>query len=593
MTNTSMNDQLDGAQLAILANRLEGISSKMGNTLLRTGRSGVLNRAKDFSCCILTAGHDLLAVAESLPIYVLSGPDIMAASMVEFHPELHRGDAFLHNSPYHGCSHPADHTIIMPVVDDGGTHRYTLLAKAHQADIGNSIPTTYHGTARDVYEEGALIFPAVKVMRDYETIDDIIRMCQMRIRVPDQWYGDFLAMLGSALIGERELLALGAEVGWDTLETFTNQWFEYSEKRMIDAVREVPAGVHTAHSTHDAIPGTPPEGIRVTSTVSVDPEAAMIDVDLLDNADQMHCGLNVSEACTRTAAYIGVFNSIDHTVPKNAGSLRRIRLHLKDGGVVGIPRHPISCSASTTNLADRIVSATQRAMAELGDGFGMGEVGCFCPPSTSVVSGVDPRTNKPYVNQLFLGHTAGAGAPQQDAWLTMLHVGNGGMCFIDSVELDEVYTPIHVRTRRLVPDSEGAGRYRGASAIEVEFGPVDCRMEAGFVADGKIHVPQGARGGHASQPSEQLKRTGANDLEVLDQCSIVWVEDGEALVSVAQGGGGYGDPRTRDPERVRHDVSEGLVSRTRAADVYAVAITEDDEIDVEQTAALRGDRRHV
>jgi N-methylhydantoinase B len=435
--------QLDGAQLAILANRFEGISSKMGNTLLRTGRSGVLNRAKDFSCCILTADHQLLAVAESLPIHVLSGPDIMAASMVEFHPALKKGDAFLHNSPYHGCSHPADHTIIMPVIDDDGTHHFT---------IGNSIPTTYHGTARDVYEEGALIFPAVQVMKDYETVDDIIRMCQMRIRVPEQWYGDFLAMLGSTLIGERELLALGREVGWDTLHAFTDQWFEYSEKRMIDAVREVPSGTHSAQSTHDAIPGTPDEGITVTSTVTVDAEAAMIEVDLRDNADQMNCGLNVSEACTRTAAYIGVFNSIDHTVPKNAGSLRRVKLQLKDAGVVGIPRHPISCSASTTNLADRIVSATQRAMAELGDGFGMGEVGCFCPPSTSVVSGIDPRSGKPYVNQLFLGHTAGAGAPHQDAWLTMLHVGNGGMCFIDSVELDEVYTPIHVNTRRLIPD---------------------------------------------------------------------------------------------------------------------------------------------
>ena len=204
------NESVDGVKLALLSNRFEGISRKMGNTLMRTGRSGVLNIARDFSCCILTGKHELLAVAESLPIHVLSGPDIMAESMMSFHSDIRRGDAFLHNSPYHGCSHPADHTILVPVIDDDGVHRYTVAAKAHQADIGNSIPTTYHGTARDVYEEGALIFPATKVQENYETNMDIVRMCRMRIRVPDQWWGDFLAMIGAARIGEREILELGS-----------------------------------------------------------------------------------------------------------------------------------------------------------------------------------------------------------------------------------------------------------------------------------------------------------------------------------------------------------------------------------------------
>ncbi|MBT3550279.1 MAG: hydantoinase B/oxoprolinase family protein [Rhodospirillaceae bacterium] len=583
------NSKLDGAKLAILSNRLGGICRKMGNTLLRTGRSGVLNRAKDFSCCIVTKDCELLTAEESLPIHVLSGPDLMARSMHEFHPNLKKGDVFLHNSPYHGDSHPADHTLLMPVIDDAGVHHFTLLAKAHQADIGNSIPTTYHGTARDVYEEGALIFPAVKVADNYQVIDDIIRMCRMRIRVPDQWYGDFLAMLGAAYIGERELLALGAEIGWGTLHGFTDQWFDYSEKRMIQAIQSMPAGSATAQSTHDAIPGTPAEGITITSKVTIDTNAAMIEVDLTDNSEALACGLNVSEACTRTSAMIGIFNSVDNSVPKNAGAFRRVKLHLKDNGVVGIPRHPISCSASTTNLADRIQNSTMRAMAEIGDGLGMGEIGCFCPPSTSVVSGTDPRNGKPYVNQLFLGHTAGAGAPFEDAWMTMLHAGNGGMCYIDSVELDEIYTPIRVTKRHLIPDSEGAGRFRGAPGIEVELGPVDCRMEAGFVADGNIHNPLGARAGGAAAHSDQFRRLPGGTLERLEQCSQIWIEDGETLVSIACGGGGYGDPKSRDADRVLRDVAEGLVSRERAAEIYGVIITEAMQIDGPATRAARAE----
>ena len=275
---------MDGVRLAILNKRFEAICRKMANTLFRTGRSGVLNTARDFSCCIVTADGDLLATAESLPIHVLSGPDLMAASMKAFHPDLARGDAFLHNSPYHGCSHPADHTILVPVIDDDGRHRFTVVAKAHQADCGNSVATTYHGAARDVYEEGALIFPAVQVQRGYETIDDIVRMCRMRIRVPEQWWGDFLAMLGAARVGERELLALAEETAWETLDRFAAEWFDYSERRMVDALQGLPAGSITVASTHDPLPGAP-EGVRVNVSVCVDPAEARIAVDLRDNID--------------------------------------------------------------------------------------------------------------------------------------------------------------------------------------------------------------------------------------------------------------------------------------------------------------------
>lgn len=187
-----MNDQtsdqtaeLDGVTLAILNKRFEGITRKMANTLLRTGRSGVLNIARDLSCCVVTADCRLLVTNEALPIHVLSGPDIMCRIMQDFHPKLAAGDAFLNNSPYHGCSHAADHSLLAPIVDSHGVHRFTVVVKAHQADIGNTIPTTYHGAARDVYEEGALVFPCVRVQEKYETNADFIRICEARIRVPE------------------------------------------------------------------------------------------------------------------------------------------------------------------------------------------------------------------------------------------------------------------------------------------------------------------------------------------------------------------------------------------------------------------------
>jgi N-methylhydantoinase B len=265
---------------------------------------------------------------------------------------------------------------------------------------------------------------------------------------------------------------------------------------------------------------------------------------------------------------IGVFNSIDHTVPKNAGSFRRIRIKLREGCIVGIPLHPTSCSVSTTNIADRVANATQRAMAELSDHCGMAEVGAVIPPSAGVISGEDPRTGEAYVNQVFLGFTGGAGGPFADAWLTQAHVGNGGLSYQDSIELDELYQPIEVRARRILPDTEGAGRFRGAPSILVEFGPTLGRFEIGYVSDGAVNAPLGARGGQTGGASQQFLRDRQGALKPLAACAQVMVEAGETIVSVSTGGGGYGDPLTRDPALVRKDVAEGWVTAERARDVY-------------------------
>jgi len=582
MSNTK---PMDGSTLAVLTARFEGIARKMANTLHRTGRSGILTIARDFSCVVLTARHELLATAESLPIHVLRGPDTMARTMVENHPTLKRGDAFLHNSPYHGCTHPADHSILIPVIDDNGVHRFTVLAKAHQADCGNALPTTYMGAAVDVYNEGALIFPAVKVQENYEHNMDIVRMCRMRIRVPDQWWGDYLATLGAARVGEREILTLGREIGWDRLEEYTQQWFDYSEKRMIDVIRAMPKGRVTRTSTHDAFPGTPAEGVTIKATVEVKPEDGIIEVDMTENPDSMPNGLNLSEACALSAPMVGIFNSIDHTVPKNEGSFRRIKIHLRDGCIVGRPRHPTSCSVATTNIADRVANPIQAALAELADGLGQAETGALIPPSCGVVSGV--HDGHPFVNEVYLGCTGGAGTPWADGWLTILHVGNAGMCYQDSIEIDELRHPIFVHARKLIANSEGAGRFRGALGAYSEFAPVDCEMTVAYVSDGNVNPASGVRGGLSGANSAQYRRKSDGSLEPVPACAEVQIAADETMVSISCGGGGYGHPHERSSERVLHDVKEGWISRKRAASVYGVAVTPEMEIDHQETQRLR------
>jgi N-methylhydantoinase B len=578
--------RLDTVELAVIHSRFEAVVRAMLNTLVRSARTGVLGVAHDLSCCVLTADDELLAWAESLPIHVVSGPDIMCRSMKEFHKSFKRGDAFLHNSPYHGCSHAADWTILIPVLDDAGVHQFTVFAKAHQGDCGNAAPTTYSFAPRDVYEEGALIFPCVKIQDDYRDNEDLIRMCRQRIRVPDQWWGDYLAMIGSARVGESRMLEMMAEVGIDRLKAYARQWFDYSEQRMVEAIRGLPSGTRIATTRHDAFEQIP-EGIPVKVEVTVDSEVGSITIDLRDNPDCQPCGLNLSEACARTAAMIGAFYVVGGAVPPNAGSFRRLNVLLRENCCVGIPRHPASCSTATGGLMDRVANSTLRALSELADGLGMAEFGVCQPPAGAVLSGYDPRTGHPFINQLCLACTCGPGTPRQDGWLTAYNVGTAGMLHKDSVEIDELKHPIRILEQRLIPNSEGAGRFRGAPGAYVEFAPVGCDIEVMTNSDGHQTPARGVHGGLDGSAARCFLRDADGAIAELPGFHRITLRDGQSILSVSCGGGGYGRAEERDPERVAKDVAEQWIDAQRALDVYRVAVRSDGAIDAQATAALR------
>jgi N-methylhydantoinase B len=589
MAGSSSVQPRDVVSLAVMTNRMEGVVRKMTNTLFRTARSTVLNTARDFSCCVVTANHELLVMAESLPIHVISGPDIISRWLKHFHPEPLPGDAFIHNSPYHGNSHAGDHCIVVPVIDEQGVHRATAIVKAHMADIGNSEPTTLMATARDVYEEGALIFPCVKIQEGYRDVEDVVRMCTSRIRVPEDWYGDYIGMIGAARVGERELLKVGEEVGWDTFDRYVADWLDYSEERMRATIRGLPAGRRTGRDIHDAVPLRGVEnGVPLEVTIAVDPESAEIEIDLRNNPDCLPCGLNLTESTAVTSALIGVFNSIAEPVPRNTGSGRAVNVLLRENCCVGIPVHPASCSMATSGIAERLAGIVQRTLAEFADGLGMASTGPECPPAVAGLSGRDPRHgDAPFVDMMILGNSGGAGHPHGDGWVTNGETSDGGSMMRDSTEVLELLRPIRVWTDRIVPDTEGAGRFRGAPSLYIEYGPVDTELEVLYAADGTVNPALGVRGGQSGALCRPALRRANGDVAELDAWARVVLAPGETIISISSGGGGYGPPHERDVQRVVHDVVDGWVSVERARDVYGVVLDEHGSVDDDATRERR------
>jgi N-methylhydantoinase B len=210
----------------------------------------------------------------------------------------------------------------------------------------------------------------------------------------------------------------------------------------------------------------------------------------------------------------------------------------------------------------------------------------------AVISGFDRRSHAPFINQLVVGTNGGPATPSEDGWLTYNAPSGTGLIYRDSIEVDEHKYPIRYRSVRIECDTGGAGRFRAAPSAAVEYGPTQDPMIAAYSLDGYQTPARGARGGGAGSLGAAYIVTRKGDLVRTENMAQQAIEPGEWLRGEHGGGGGYGDPFTREPERALEDVAEGYVSREAATRLYGVTLSgaaEDDSLAVDQagTEALR------
>ena len=592
MRETNNVDKIEPYLFAILARKFDYITREMTNTLLRSGRSGVVNTGHDFSCATIDYLHRAISVADGSPCHI--GAVGLQTKILEelFGEDIHAGDCFINTCSYFGNTHNGDFTIFAPVFYKGKRVFYTL-TRAHQADIGAPIPTSYLAFSKTIYEEGFQL-PCIRIQKDYKDIEDLIRMIRVKIRVPDQWYGDYLAQIGAVRIGEKRLIELCDKYGLDTIVAFLDEWQRYGETCMIEEIKKFPKVTLQGEGRHDPIPGIADDGIPIKVKLIIDPEEGYITVDLRDNIDNLPCGFNLSEATARASTLIGVLHNIPASVPHNEGAFSRIKILLREGSAVGIPKYPVSTGLATSNVSDRLATIIEATFAKLGAPFGIAE-GSTSFPAAPVISGTDWRYNDaPYINQLIL-LGGGPGLYGHDGWVTYGVAQDNGVLHQDSIEINEQKYPIIFDKVELVTDSAGDGKWRGAPTSDIQIGARKNPSLFMYYNDQHYNPALGVLGGKGPRPSNVYKYDmNKNEYTQLPQFGEILLQPHERYLALNATGAGYGDPLERDPERVRWDAREEIISLEKAMNVYGVVIdTEPEEyaVNYEATNRLRAEIR--
>lgn len=562
-----MGAAVDPFTMVILRRRFEAIIREMVNALLRSGRSGVLNTALDFSCSLTDAKFQSVSVALGLPVHVGAIDLIPRAVAAKHGGSIRPGDCFVNNSGYLGNTHCADFTLCAPVFHQGKLVFYTI-ARAHLGDMGFPIPSTYNPAARDVYEEG-LMLPCVHIQRDWKDEASVVDICKANIRAPDQFHGDYLACLAAVRTGERRLGELCESFGIELIGRFLDDYQDYAERMAADAIADLPKGSVTRTVLYDSEIAEYPDGIPVTATLTVDPDAGRVTIDLSDNVDNLPLGINMTEATVLACCRMGTCNVLGPDVPRAAGAFRRIEVRMRDGAAIGRPKFPAATSAATTNLCHLLASHIQALYAELKDGAGSAYGSVGLPGSSAVVSGQDPRRGgRPFVNQIIMGYWGGPAVGGEDGWLTYGSAASQGILWQSSVEIVEQQQPILIEELAIRTNSGGAGEWQGGPGSRVVFRPRFGPVRFAINAAAHEHPPGGVRGGSPGAATRIWKIDRMGNKSDLGITIDVTLQPGERLLSEACGGGGYGDPAHRAEQLVARDLAEEWITPDHAAHAY-------------------------
>lgn len=551
-----MTSTIDPITRSVVEHRMTSITREMGEAMLRTSFSQILNSSRDFSIGITDTRSRLVAQADHIPIHVGALPWATRAVEARF-GDIVVGDVFLLNDPSYGGSHLPDVTAFVPVFQ-GERRLFWTVVRAHQSDIGGSAHGAYNPSARDIWTEGLRV-PPVRLYEAGKQRDDLVDLLALNTRNERDFRGDLAAMVGAARLGERRIVKLLDDLGADTVLHAIEDYFDAAERRTRAIVSEWKDGVFEGEAFLDD-DGHGREDIRIHARVTK--TGSNIDVDLTSSDPQSTSFVNSSYANSQSACAMAFAFLIDPDVPKNDGAFRPLSVKLKEGTIVWPePNRPVTMC--TSHPSNGIVQAVVTALSQ------------SCPDRTMggwgrryriAIQGEDPRNGRKFIWHMFHARPGGGASSAGDGWSSIGEFESVGGLKFGSIEFAEVRFPLHFARHEFLPDSGGKGRYRGGLGVALDLQMLTEKPAlANTAGDGARYGSFGMLGGEDSPPHRYRLLSKGKEPRVLKTKEVgISVRPGDVFEIRSAGGGGWGPAAERTAEARRQDELQGLVSNEPA-----------------------------
>jgi N-methylhydantoinase B len=571
---------VDPITFAVIKSGLDSIADDMAYTVVRIARSEIVKDVMDFSAALCAADGQMVAQAKTIAQHLGAIPEAMEAMLGKFGDDLHDGDVVIMNDPYHGGMHLPDIFMFVPIFHDGRRRAFAVVI-CHHTDVGGRVPGSNASDSTEIYQEGLRI-PPLKLYSRGELNTTLETLIKINVRVPDRVWGDLSAQFAAAQVGKRGLNRLFARYGTETVESYMQELLDYAERRTRDEIRKWPAGTYrfTDHVDSDGFSDTP---IPIVVAITVRENGTLF-VDYSGTSPQVKGALNSTLSFSHSLTYLSVRCVLPRDIPNNVGLFRCIEVKTPEASILN-PQMPAACAARALTgyrVFDTMLGALAQIVPDRVPAAGEGGNSVIC------ISGLRPNRKPFIIVDMICG--AWGGRPDKDGVEAITNASQNLSNM--PVEVLEAEHPVRVEDYAFVPDSCGAGRWRGGLGIRRSYRILAAEALLQLRSDRVAFRPYGLAGGEPGGASRNSIEVAGEERPIPAKVTMS-VRHGALITHEQAGAGGFGDPLERPAQLVLDDLKDGKISAGYAKNRHSIVLTSDGAIDEQASAELRQRRKET